>query len=354
MGTPVSVHQRAVAFVDVPNMVQWVSEQGAESIIEAMTAAIEQDFLRWSMFDKTPRVASHSLEGVIELMPTSDGVTYGFKYVNGHPTNPARGFQTVTAFGVLSDVANGYPTFICEMTILTALRTAATSALAASRLARPDSTTMALIGTGSQAEFQALGFRSVLGINTLRVWDTDPAAMEKFLRNARGLGFDVTLCTGAADAVAGADIITTCTADKTNATVLSDELVTSGVHVNAIGGDCPGKTELDRRILDRATVFVEFPEQTRIEGEIQQCSASSPVTELWEVLNGQRDGRVSAEQITVFDSVGFAIEDFAALCFAHQALKGTDYVSYVDLIAEPADPKNLFGMVAPARRTVHV
>lgn len=344
----------AVAFVDVPNMIRWVRDQGAEKIIKGMTAAVEQDFVRWPMFDKTPRVASHSLEGVIELMPTSDGVTYGFKYVNGHPANPARGFQTVTAFGVLSDVGNGYPTFITEMTILTALRTAATSALAASLLARPDSTTMALIGTGSQAEFQALGFRSALGINTLRVWDTDPAAMDKFLRNAHGLGFDVTVCSSAADAVVGADIITTCTADKTNATVLTDEMVTSGVHVNAIGGDCPGKTELDRRILDRSTVFVEFPEQTRIEGEIQQCDPSFPVTELWEVLNGARPGRVSAEQITVYDSVGFAIEDFAALCFAFKALEGTDYVSYVDLVAEPSDPKDLFGMVAPVRRTVHV
>lgn len=344
----------AVAFVDVPNMMRWVGDQGAENIIKGMTAALEQDFLRWPMFDKTPRVASHSLEGVIELMPTSDGVTYGFKYVNGHPTNPARGFQTVTAFGVLSDVGNGYPTFISEMTILTALRTAATSAIAASRLARPDSTTMALIGAGSQAEFQALGVRSALGINTVRIWDTDPGAMDKFVRNAQGLGFDVTVCSSAADAVAGADIITTCTADKTNATVLTDEMVTSGVHVNAIGGDCPGKTELDRRILDRSTVFVEFPEQTRIEGEIQQCDPSFPVTELWEVLNGQRAGRVSPEQITVFDSVGFAIEDFAALCFAFKALQGTDYVSYLDLVAEPADPKDLFAMVAPVRRAVRV
>lgn len=344
----------AVAFVDVPNMMRWVSDHGAEQIIKELTAAVEQDFLRWPMFDKTPRLASHSREGVIELMPTSDGATYGFKYVNGHPTNPARGFQTVTAFGVLSDVGNGYPRFITEMTILTALRTAATSALAASRLARADSTTMALIGTGSQAEFQALGFRSVLGINKLRIWDTDPGAIDKFVRNAQVLGFEVTVCASAVDAVVGADIITTCTADKANATVLTDDMVTSGVHVNAIGGDCPGKTELDQRILHRSTVFVEFPEQTRIEGEIQQCDPSFPVTELWEVLTGERAGRVSAEQITVYDSVGFAIEDFAALCFAFKALEGTEYVSYLDLIAEPRDPKDLFGMLAPASRAVHV
>ncbi|MDQ2851793.1 MAG: ornithine cyclodeaminase [Actinomycetota bacterium] len=342
----------AVAFLDVPHMIRWVSDHGAEQLIQGMTDAVERDFARWPSFDKTPRVAAHSRDGVIELMPTSDGVTYGFKYVNGHPANPANGFQTVTAFGVLSQVHNGYPVFVTEMTILTALRTAATSALAARYLARPDASVMALIGAGSQAEFQSLGFRAVLGINTLRVWDTDAGAMDKFSRNARALGFDVTVCSSASEAVTGADIVTTCTADKANATVLSDDMVRSGMHLNAIGGDCPGKTELDRRILDRAKVFVEYPEQTRIEGEIQQCDPSFPVTELWQVITGDSAGRDSAEQITVFDSVGFAIEDFTALCFAYEAVKGSDYVSYLDLVAEPADPKNLFGMVAPANRTV--
>ena len=71
-------------------------------------------------FDKIPRIASHTPFGVIELMPTSDLETYAFKYVNGHPSNPAGGHQTVTAFGVLADVANGYPTFWSEMTVLTA------------------------------------------------------------------------------------------------------------------------------------------------------------------------------------------------------------------------------------------
>lgn len=100
-----------------------------------LAAEIEADFRRWPLFDKTPRVASHSDVGVIELMPTSDGETYGFKYVNGHPSNMKKGLQTVTAFGLLADVATGYPLMLSEMTILTALRTAATSAMAAKWLA---------------------------------------------------------------------------------------------------------------------------------------------------------------------------------------------------------------------------
>lgn len=334
-----------VRFVSVSQLAHWVAENDLEQILAGLVEHLEQDFLRWPRFELTPRIASHSRMGVIELMPTSDGETYSFKYVNGHPANPARGYQTVTAFGVLADVHNGYPRFISEMTLLTALRTAATSAMVARALARPDSATLALIGTGSQSEFQALAFRAVLGIRTVRVWDTDPAAMAKFVRNMEPMGLDVIVAGSAAEAVRGADIITTCTADKANATVLTDEMVGPGVHLNAIGGDCPGKTELDAAILRRGEVFVEFPEQTRIEGEIQQVEADFPVTELWQVLNGTVPGRTSPDQITIFDSVGFAIEDFSALCFLRDAIDGTGHYDELDLVADPVDPKDLFALV---------
>jgi len=335
-----------VRFVDVPNMRRWLVDTGIERAIEGIAETLVEDFKRWEDFDKTPRVASHSHIGVIELMPASDGRQYGFKYVNGHPSNPARGLQTVTAFGVLADVDSGYPTLWSEMTILTALRTAATSAMVARVLAPEGATTMAMIGTGSQSEFQALAFRSLLGIQSLRIWDTDPHAMDVFEANMRPLGFDIVRAASGAEAVQGAQIITTCTADKANATVLTDDMVGPGVHVNAIGGDCPGKTELDARILHRGDIFVEYPPQTRIEGEIQQLDPEYPVIELWRVLRGEAAGRTSAEQITIFDSVGFAIEDFSALRYLDSAIDGTDYFTEVDIIAEPADPKNLFALVA--------
>ncbi|WP_402469709.1 ornithine cyclodeaminase [Isoptericola aurantiacus] len=344
-----------VDLLDVPAAARWIAARGPERIIAELTDALAADFRRWPELDKRPRVASHSLEGVIELMPTSDGVTYGFKYVNGHPVNPLRGFQTVTAFGVLADVHNGYPTFVAEMTLLTALRTAATSALAARTLARPGSRTLALIGTGTQAEFQALGMRAALGITHLRAWDVDPAAREKLVRNARSLGFEVHEATSAADAVRGADVVTTCTADKRDATVLTLDMLADaapGVHVNAIGGDCPGKTELEASILTApgTAVVVEYTPQTRIEGEIQALAPDFPVTELWEILTGDAVGRTSADQVTVFDSVGFAVEDWSALRYVHAAMLADPaaraLLQQVDLIAEPADPKDLWSLVA--------
>jgi len=338
-----------VPFVSVENMMKLVHHIGIEAMLKGIADYIEDDFRRWDLFDKTPRVASHSAEGVIELMPTSDGEVYGFKYVNGHPKNTREGLQTVTAFGLLATVDTGYPVLLSEMTVLTALRTAATSAMVARHLAPRGSTVMAMIGNGAQSEFQALAMRVICGIETLRMYDTDPAATAKAVRNLADFGFTLEPCSSPEEAIEGAQIITTCTADKQNATILTDNMVGAGVHINAIGGDCPGKTELHRDILARSDVFVEYPPQTRIEGEIQQMPEDFPVTEMWEVINGTAAGRTSAQQITLFDGVGFAIEDFSALRYVRARLKETGLYQDLDMIADPDDPRDLFGMVQRAK-----
>lgn len=337
-----------VPFVSVDRMMKLVLTIGVERFILDLARYIEEDFRRWERFDKTPRIASHSEDGVIELMPTSDGKLYGFKYVNGHPKNMRRGRQTVTAFGVLADVGNGYPMLLTEMTILTALRTAATSAVAARYLAPKGARTMAILGNGAQSEFQAIAFKALLGVDRLRLYDIDPSASRKCARNLAGMGFDITICATSQAAVETAKIITTVTADKQYATILTDNMIGSGVHINAVGGDSPGKTELHRDILLRSDIFVEFPPQTRIEGEIQQLDPAHPVTELWRVVAGKADGRQSAEQITLFDSVGFAIEDFSALRYVRDQLLVTGLYDELDLLADPDEPRDLFGMLLRA------
>lgn len=334
-----------VPFVNVDNMMKLILKIGIDRFLVELAAVIEEDFRRWPIFDKTPRVASHSNEGVIELMPTSDGTLYGFKYVNGHPKNTRDGRQTVTAFGVLSDVGNGYPMLLTEMTILTALRTAATSALAAKYLARKNSRTMAMIGNGAQSEFQARAFKALLGIDTLHLYDIDAAATRKCAGNLDGLGFTIRQCSSVEEAVEGADIITTITADKQYATILSDNHVGPGTHINAVGGDSPGKTELSKDILLRSDIFVEYPPQTWIEGEIQQLPKDHPVTELWQVMTGTVEGRKTSEQITLFDSVGFAIEDFSALRYVREKIGEFGMFEQLDLLADPDEPRDLYGML---------
>ena len=338
-----------VPFVSVDNMMKLVLHVGIDRVLTDLADYIGEDFRRWPDFDKTPRIASHSDVGVIELMPTSDGEHYGFKYVNGHPSNTKTGLQTVTAFGVLADVATGYPVLLTEMTILTALRTAAMSALAAKHLAPNGATTMAMIGNGAQSEFQALAFRAICGVTQLRLYDIDQIATRKCIANLDGSGLTLTFCTSPEDAIEGAQIITTVTADKQFATILTDNMVGPGVHINAVGGDCPGKTELHRDILLRSRIFVEYPPQTRVEGEIQQLDPDHPVTELWQVITGALAGRQSPRDITLFDSVGFAVEDFSALRYIHDCLDSLPYSEPLDMIADPDDPRDLYGMLLRAK-----
>src|SRR3984893_10915184 len=338
-----------VPFVSVEHMMRIVLKIGVERFLSELATYIEQDFRRWQLFEKTPRIATHSAEGVIELMPTSDGSTYGFKYVNGHPRNTRQGRQTVTAFGMLADVNTGYPVLLSEMTILTALRTAATSALVGRYLAPTGSRTMAMIGNGAQCEFQALAFKAICGIETVRLYDVDSAATKKAARNLADAGLTVASCETREDAILGAEIITTCTADKQYATILTDNMIGAGVHINAIGGDSPGKTELHRDILKRSDIFVELTAQTRIEGEIQQLDANHPATELWQVMAGNAPGRRDELQITVFDGVGFAIEDFSALRYIRDQLDRNGHFVNLDLLADPDDPRDLYGMLLRAR-----
>ncbi|MFZ7089833.1 ornithine cyclodeaminase [Primorskyibacter sp. 2E233] len=342
-------HKALVPFVSVDHMMQLIHRIGLQEMITGIAACIEEDFRRWECFDKTPRVAAHSEVGVIELMPTADETHYAFKYVNGHPKNTRDGLQTVTAFGLLADMDTGYPLLLSEMTLLTALRTAAMSAVAAKYLAPKGARVMAMIGNGAQSEFQCLAMQALVGIDTVRLYDTDAAATVKCAANLRGTGLTVIPCASAQEAMEGAQIVTTCTADKKNATILSDNMVGPGVHLNAIGGDCPSKTELASGILTRADIFVEYPEQTRIEGEIQQLAPDHPVTELWQVISGAAKGRETSQQITLFDSVGFAIEDFSALRYVHTKALETGLNLPLDLLADPDDPRDLFGMLHRAK-----
>ena len=333
-----------VTFIGTQEMQTHLKKVSVEDAIARLADMIKEDYLRWSEFDKCARVASHSDVGVIELMPISDGKQYSFKYVNGHPKNTQDGLLTVTAFGLLADVDTGYPKLLSELTLTTAIRTAATSVLAAKYMARSASRSMALIGNGAQSEFQAIAFHCILGIQELRVYDVDPAATDKLINNLRAYpNLRIIRAASTAEAVKGADIITTVTADKTNALILLPEMISEGTHINAVGGDCPGKTELHGDILKNANVVVEYEPQSRIEGELQQMPADFAVTELWQILEGRVAGRHHEKQVTVFDSVGFALEDFSAMRYLEKYVVQKD-TRILDLIPELLNPKDLFGM----------
>ncbi|OLQ84960.1 ornithine cyclodeaminase [Vibrio panuliri] len=330
-------------FLDVDALSKLVKTQGCENFMGGLLAYMKQDFSRWEEFDKSARTAAHSEVGVIELMPVADQQNYGFKFVNGHPSNPKYGLSTVMAFGALADVATGYPRLLCEMTISTGLRTAVTSVMAAQALARKDSQVMGLIGCGAQSEFQSIAFHKLLGIKELRIFDIDSAAMDKLATHLQAYPeLTVIAAKSAQECVKGADIITTVTADKAYATILTPDMVEEGMHINGVGGDCPGKTELHIDVLRAGKIFVEHEPQTRVEGDIQQLPAEHKVNPLWEVIAGKTQGRDSAEQITIFDSVGFALEDLSVLRYIFDLATELNVGQEIEIVPRMANPKDLF------------
>lgn len=334
---------KLITLQDVRALIERV---GVDDFFKTLIARLKNDYAHWHDFQKTPRHATHFEHGVIELMPICGKDYYTFKLVNGHPDNPKRNKLTVVATGMLADVESGYPLMISEMTVLTAFRTAATSALASTFLAKANTNTLCMIGTGSQSEFQARAHMSVFDIDRIQFFDLDPAAMSKFENNMRDCDIELAPCSNAKTAVHNADIVTTATAYKQHANVLEYDWLELGQHINGVGGDCPGKTELDQTTVDSSKIVVEYLAQTKVEGEIQHLSGQSIYAELWELASQQKPGREDDVEITLFDSVGFALEDYTVLKYVYELANQFDIGQSIELIPAIDDPKNLWQSLA--------
>ncbi|EJO5349163.1 ornithine cyclodeaminase [Clostridium botulinum] len=333
-------------YIDLPTMAKYLKEVGPETVMERLVPYLEADYTRWEDFQKMPRTAHHTDIGVLELMPIGDSELYSFKYVNGHPENPKHNYLTVMGIGLLAEVSTGFPLLLSELTLTTALRTAANSVMGAKYLARPDSKKMALIGNGCQSEFQALAFHHILGIEEIYCYDVDPAATDKLMDNLKNVkNLKLIKCNSTKEACKGVDIITTVTADKRNAIVITPDMVEPGMHINGVGGDCPGKTELDSKVLDMGNVYVEFEPQSRIEGEIQHRDKDFKVTEICDVIKTGKPIDRKPDEITIFDSVGFALEDFSMLRLMYDIAKEENIGVPQILVPKLENPKDLYSML---------
>lgn len=340
-------NERKTLYLDVVSTSSLVKQVGLRTIFRKLVEQLKAEFSKWDAFDKCPRTANHSPLGVVELMPISNQDLFSFKYVNGHPKNPDIGLTTVMAFGTLSEMNTGFPLLISEMTLLTAIRTAATSVLAASYLARKNSNKMAMIGNGAQSEFQIIAFNELLGISEFNLYDVDPNATDKLIDNLKSENnLVLKKVNSTSEAVIGCDIVTTCTADKKKATILTLDQIEAGMFLNAIGGDCPGKTELQKEILNNALVIVEYAPQTRIEGEIQQVESDFKVIELHELVRGNAEGRQNDQEITIFDSVGFSLEDFSVLKLMYQLALDNDLGQKIEITPNLRDVKDLYSLIS--------
>ncbi len=331
----------------VESITKLINRHGFDNYLGDIMEALRRDFSSWRNFTKMPRPAMHVPGGVLELMPICDNKEYyAFKYVNCHPKNTLIGQQTVVATGQLSRIDTGYPLMFSEMTILTALRTAATSALVTDLMARKNAHVLAIIGTGAQSEFQVQGLQLVRDIKEIKYYDIDTKAMDKFEKNMVGKSFNLVRCNNAQEAIIGADIITVCTACKAHVDVIKNDWISAGVHINALGGDTVGKTELELSILPRCRIVIEYFDQSFVEGEIQRLNKKDAkklvYAELHELVNGSKKGREDDNEITLFDSVGIALEDYSVLRLTYELANKYDIGQDLQLTPILPDPKNLF------------
>lgn len=284
-----------------------------EEVISAMERALA-DFSSGRVVQPTRvmvPIAEH--EGFLGLMPAYyAGDALGVKLVTFYPQN--RGIPTHHATILLFKPETGEPLASMDGRLVTEVRTAAVSAVATKYLARPDASVLAIIGSGVQARSHLEALRLIREFEEVRVWS--PHKAEDFARR-----FAVRATASAEEAVRDADVVVTATTSKTP--VLSGAWLSPGVHINAVGAPRPDWRELDDEALSRARVYVDSREATLKEsGDV--IAASRIFAELGEVVTGEKPGRESAEEITLFKSVGLAVEDVATAALIYR--KAVDMV----------------------------
>ncbi|MFX1544415.1 MAG: ornithine cyclodeaminase family protein [Promethearchaeota archaeon] len=258
--------------------------------------------------------------GEVDIKPgyVEDFGIIGTKIASGYYDNHKLGLPPGVAVIVLMDLKTSMPIAIMDGTYITAYRTGAAGAVAADVLARKNSKRVGVVGTGTQGRMQIIALRELLKIEEVRAWDIVGDAAERYAKEmTESFGIEVNAFSNVEDVVRDADIVVTVTPSR-EALVKSD-WIGEGVHINAIGADGPGKQELDPKIVANADkIVVDSLVQCRRIGEIQHALAQNLITEnnvhaeIGQILIGDKSGRESDKEITMFDSTGLAAQDIAA------------------------------------------
>ena len=262
------------------------------------------------------------------VMPGALGrhAPFGAKLVSVYPDNAARGGQSHQGLVVLFDADSGKPVCLAHAGEVTAIRTAAASAVATDALARPDSTSLAILGSGEQALTHALALSQVRAFSTIRLWgrSADRAhAVAERLRAA--LRAEVIVAETVQAAVADADVV--CTVSGAKAPILNGAWLKPGAHVNLVGSSYAGPTEVDHDLVVRSRFVADSREGVLRQGaEFLHAKAAGligddhVVGEIGQVLAGDLEGRQDRDQITVYKSLGHVVQDLAAARAIHDAL----------------------------------
>jgi len=259
-------------------------------------------------------------QGVLAWMPGSlaAGQPFGIKVLSVVENPGELGVESHQGGVLIFDPANGSPLALCEAGAITAIRTAAVSALATDRLARADSEILAILGAGTQASSHIEAMLEVREISRIQVWSRDPDKVRVLVEEqAARHGMTVEPAADVTSAVAGADIV--CTTTSAREPVLSAQMIGPGMHINAVGASIPSWREIDPGLLPLVSLFTDRRESLRNEaGEYIQAVENGlleqglVVPEIGEVMNGDHPGRTAETEITLFRSLGLAVEDIAS------------------------------------------
>jgi len=279
--------------------------------------------------------------GGLGLMPAylgGDDPVFGVKTICVFPGNPARGKDTHQGAVLLFSGVTGEPLAVLNASAITAIRTAAVSAVATKALARPESAIVAVIGAGHQARPHVAAMAEVVSVEGLRVAGRDPDRRDALVAElATAYDFPIEAAPSVAAAVRGADVVVTVTSSATP--VIDREWLSPGVHVNAVGSSVASAQEIDAATMGAARPFVDRRESTVSEsGDYLAAVAAGTipgpehiVAEIGEVLAGTAAGRRDGDEITLFESLGLAAEDLAAARHVLAAASETGSGTWVEL-----------------------
>ena len=248
----------------------------------------------------------------------------GIKWISVFPQNAAKREPTVNGTILLNSTETGRLLAVLEANFITAMRTAGTAALAASLMANPQPKIMALVGAGIQADYQLGAHADLFHFDEIRVWGFKADEAQNFCRRHPQFK-NLKACSEIKACVEAADVLVTCTSSREP--LVRKEWVKPGAHINAIGADAKGKEELDPALLLEARVVVDEWEQASHSGEINVpiarglFSREKVYAELSEIVSQKKKGRLSAKEITVFDSTGLAALDIHFAQFVFDALR---------------------------------
>jgi alanine dehydrogenase len=254
---------------------------------------------------------------------------FAAKTNGNYPDNPRRcGLPTIQGLVVLADAENGSPLAVIESGSVTALRTAGATGVAARYLARPDSRTATIVGCGIQGELQLAAVAAVLPLERVWLVDTDHARAEDMAARATArLGIKAEAAKDLRRALADSDVCVTCTPSRRALVAAAD--VHPGMFLAAVGADAHGKQELEPALVAGSTVVVDVLAQCVEIGELQHAVAAALMTptdvhaELSDVVAGRRPGRTRADEVTIFDSSGTALQDVAAALAVYEKARRT-------------------------------